>query len=123
MAGKRILVVDDEKELVKAIQIRLTASNYEVLVAYDGVEGLEKAQKEKPDLILLDILMPNMDGFETLAKLRENDQTKSIPVLMLTAKSQLEDVTKAHSLGALDYIVKPFDYISMLTKIRKALGS
>lgn len=122
MAKKRILVVDDEAELIKAIQIRLTASGYEVLNACDGPEGLKLAQKEKPDLILLDVLMPNMDGFQTLEKLKEDNQTKPIPVIMLTAKSQLEDVTKATNLGAEDYVVKPFDHIAMLGKIKKTLG-
>lgn len=121
MTRKRILVVDDETELAYAIQIRLKQAGYEVLTAYDGVEGLEKALKENPDLILLDILMPGMDGYQMLRKLKENNQTKSIPVIMLTAKSQLEDVTQATNLGVEDYIVKPFDYLAMLGKIKKAL--
>ena len=121
MNKKRILVVDDEAELVKAIEIRLKQADYEILTAYDGLEGLEKAQKEKPDLILLDILMPNMDGYQTLQKLKEEESTKSIPVIMLTAKSQVDDVTKAADLGANDYIVKPFNHITLLEKIHKAL--
>jgi len=121
MNKKRILVVDDEADVAKVIQIRLTANGYEVLSACDGPEGLELAQKEKPDLILLDILMPDMDGFQTLEKLKRDSQTKSIPVIMLTAQSQLNDVTKATNLGAEDYIVKPFDSIAMLVKIKKAL--
>lgn len=121
MTRKRILIVDDETELAYAIQIRLKQAGYEVLTAYDGFEGLEKARKENPDLILLDILMPGMDGYQMLRKLKENNQTKSIPVIMLTAKSQLEDVTQATNLGVEDYIVKPFDYLAMLGKIKKAL--
>jgi len=121
MSKKRILVIDDENELAKAIQIRLSVSGYEVLTACDGVEGLEKAKKEKPDLILLDVSMPKMDGFKTLEKLKQNSQIKFIPVIMLTAKSQLDDVTKATDLGAEDYIVKPFDYITVLDKIKKAI--
>ena len=121
MVKKRILVVDAEPELVKGIQIRLKASNYEVLVAYDGMECLAKAGKEKPDLILLDILMPNMDGFQTLDKLKDNNQTKSIPVIMLTAKGEVEDVSRAAQTGAVDYIVKPVETIVMLGKIRKVL--
>lgn len=79
------------------------------------------AKEEEPDLILLDILMPEMDGYQTLEKLKEDDQTKSIPVLMLTAKSQVGDVTKAVNLGAIDYIVKPFSHVVLLEKIHKAL--
>jgi len=101
--------------------MRLEANNYDIVTACDGIEGVEKAQKEKPDLILLDVLMPNLDGFQTLEKLKENSQTKLIPVIMLTAKDQLADITKAIELGANDYIVKPFDYRAMLEKIQKAL--
>ena len=118
---KRILIVDDEPGLLKAIQIRLRAAGYEVLIAYNGFECLRTAQQEKPDLILLDIVMPDLDGFGTLEKLKENIQTKSIPVIMLTSKSQLDDVTKAANLGVEDYIVKPFDSQAMLGKIKKVL--
>lgn len=119
--AKKILVIDDEPEIILAIQIRLKQANYEVVSAYDGKDGIEKAAKEKPDLILLDILMPEMNGFQTLQKLKEDTQTMSIPVIMLTAKSQLDDVTKATNLGAEDYIVKPFDHIAMLKKIKELL--
>ena len=118
---KKILVVDDEALLVDLVKIRLEANNYEVVAAYDGVEGLEKARNEKPDLVLLDIAMPFMDGYQTLQKLKENAQTKPIPVIMLTAKSQVDDVTKVADLGAVDYIVKPFNPATFLEKIHKAL--
>ena len=121
MIKKKILVVDDEPELVKAVQIRLTRAGYEVLSAYDGQEGLEKAKKETPDLILLDISMPEINGYQALQRLKGESQTKSIPVIMITANSQLEDVARAINLGAEEYIVKPFDYIAMLGKIKKAL--
>ncbi len=118
---KKILVIDDETLLVDLVKIRLEANNYDVIAAYDGVEGLEKAKNEKPDLILLDISMPFMDGYQALQKLKENDQTKSIPVIMLTAKSQIDDVTKVADLGAADYVVKPFNPQTFLAKIHKAL--
>lgn len=121
MAKKRILVVDDEPELVKAIQIRLQQAGYESLVACDGQEGLDKARKEKPDLILLDIMMPGMDGLQALAKLKEEATTKSIPVVMLTAKSQADDIDSAIKLGAVDYVVKPFEAVVFLEKIKTAL--
>lgn len=120
MGKKKILLVDDEKDLVETVAFRLTVSGYDVFIAYDGEEALDKA-KEKPDLILLDVMMPKMNGFQTIEKLKENSQTKDIPVIMLTAKSQIDDVTKAINLGAEDYIVKPFDHIAMLGKIKKAL--
>ena len=119
--AKKILVVDDEPSLVMMVESRLKANRYGVIIANNGIECLEKAQTEKPDLILLDIMMPEMDGFQTLEKLRENNQTKSIPVIMLTAKSQLDDVNKAANLGVTDYIVKPFSPVVFLEKIHKAL--
>ncbi|MFH1503945.1 MAG: response regulator [Candidatus Omnitrophota bacterium] len=118
----RILVVDDERELAKAIQIRLNVSGYEVLTASNGVEGVKLAQETTPKLILLDVLMPEMDGLIALEKIKEDSRTKNIPVIILTAKSQSDDVSKAINLGAEDYIVKPFDYKVMLEKIKKALG-
>ena len=122
MNKKRILVVEDEVELVKALQIRLEASGYEVLAAYDGMEGLEKAKKENPDLIILDIMMPKMDGYATLSKLKEAGETKDIPVIMLTAKAQSDDVARSMQLGAADYIAKPFSHMSLLEKIGKTLS-
>ncbi|MBU1852056.1 MAG: response regulator [Candidatus Omnitrophica bacterium] len=119
----RILVVDDETNLVKAIEIRLKQANYEVLTAGDGIEGLEKAKKERPDLILLDVLMPGMDGYQTLVELKALDETKSIPVVMLTAKGQVEDVVTAQGMGADDYVVKPYNFIILLEKIRNLLNT
>ena len=122
MSKKKILVVDDETQLCDLVKMRLEANHYDVITANNGLGGLEKAKKESPDLILLDILMPSMDGYQTLQRLKEDVQTKSIPVIMLTAKSQVEDVTKAVDLGALDYIVKPFSPMTFLDKVRKAVG-
>lgn len=119
--GKKILLVDDEAELVEMIKMRLEASGYVVLTAYNGKQALEKVQ-EAPDLILLDILMPEMDGIEVAIKLKSSDKTKSIPIVMLTAKSQMEDLTKAADIGVTDYIVKPFDPQIMLKKIKNILS-
>ena len=120
--AQKILVIDDEPDLVKAIKIRLNQFGFEVIVAYNGGEGAKKAKEEKPDLILVDILMPEMDGFQTLGKLKQDSSTKSIPVIMLTAKSQLDDVIEATNLGAVDYVVKPFDYRILVEKIKKSIG-
>ena len=119
--AKRILVVDDEPHSVKMVESRLRANGYDVITAGNGAEGLEKARKEAPDLILLDIVMPQMNGHETLSKLKESSETKSIPVIMFTSKGQVDDVERATYGGAVDYIVKPFDPIMMLNKIKKAL--
>ena len=119
MKKEKILIIDDEAQLVDMFKMRLEANNYDVIAAYDGEEGLDKAQKENPDIILLDIQMPRMDGYQTLKKLREDSRTESIPVIMLTAKSQAVDVSQAAGLGANDYIVKPFDPQTLMQKIKE----
>jgi len=121
MANKKILVVDDESQLIEMVQIRLEANNYNVVSACNGREGVKKAKQEKPDLILLDVLMPEMNGYQALEALRNDTWTKLIPVIMFTAKSQLEDVARASELGIEDYIVKPFDHRVLLDKVKKAL--
>ncbi len=122
MSKKRILVVEDEQELIKAVQIRLKYSGYEVLSACNGREGLEVARKEKPDLILLDMMMPEMDGLTMLSRLKNSSDIKHIPVIMLTAKAQSDDIAQASKLGAFDYVVKPFTSQILLEKIRKAIS-
>lgn len=119
--AKKILVVDDEPHTVKMVESRLKANGFDVITAGSGREGLKKAQEEAPDLILLDILMPEMDGHETLSRLKESAETKNIPVIMFTSKGQVEDVERSSYAGAVDYIIKPFDPIAMLDKIKKAL--
>ena len=119
---KKILLIDDSPDLVSLTVMRLKYAGYEAISAEDGEEGLEKALAEKPDLILLDILMPKLDGLQTLAKLKESDQTKSIPVIMLTAEGQSEQVTKAAKAGARDYIVKPYDSAVLMEKIKQGLS-
>jgi CheY-like chemotaxis protein len=120
MIAKKILVVDDEPDVVSVIEARLKGDGYQVIIACDGKESLEKAKAQKPDLILLDIKMPDMDGHKILKGLKEDDETKSIPVIMLTASSEPVDVIKSLSYeGAVDYIVKPFNTQDFLRKIRK----
>lgn len=120
-AKRKVLVVDDEKELVEAIRIRLQAKGYEVVLAYDGEEALPKAQ-EGPDLILLDVLMPKKDGFDVLLKLRENAQTRDIPVIMLTVRAETAAIVKAQDLGSTDYIVKPFEIEELLDLIERYIS-
>jgi len=118
---KKILIVDDEPHILKMVENRLKFSGYETITAQDGNEGLKKAQEQKPHLILLDILMPGMNGFQTLKKLKEQEDTRNIPVIILTAKGQPQDVEEAINLGASDYVVKPFTPIVLLEKINKVL--
>ena len=122
MAKKKILIVDDEANLVDIIQMRLKQEGYEVITAADGEEGLQKARSAKPDLILLDVSMPKMTGEEVLEKLKSGDDTKSIPVIIITGMSEVEDIVKYMTKGgAKDYIVKPFLTEDFLTKIYAAL--
>jgi DNA-binding response OmpR family regulator len=119
MSDKKILLVDDEPDIVETVKLMLELRNYEVNVAYDGVKGIEQATKEKPNLILLDIMMPQMDGYSVCHMLKTNKKTKDIPIIMLTAKGESDAVTKSYNVGADDYIVKPFNPSTLLEKVRK----
>jgi len=121
MAKKRILVVDDEVELVKAMSIRLQQAGYEVLSAFDGQEGLEKAKKEKPDLVILDLMLPKMDGYKVCGLLKADARYNSIPVIMATARAQESDEKLGFEVGADAYLVKPFQYEKFLAKIKELL--
>jgi adenylate cyclase len=117
----RILIVDDEPDFVSTIQHHLEWCNYQTIVAVNGKEGLEKAAAEKPDLILLDTSMPVMNGHETLENMSKNPQLKNIPVIMVTAACEVDDIATASSFGIVDYIAKPFDFAELKEKIANAL--
>lgn len=120
---KKIIVLEDEQVLQKALSIELLGAGFEVLSALDGESGLALIQKEKPDLVLLDITMPKMSGFEVLKRLKEGDSTKSIPVIILSNLGQDEDKEKGLALGAKDYYVKSSTDLSSLTeKIEKIVN-
>ncbi len=118
MAKKKILIVDDEAELVELMKIRLEAAGYDVLKAYDGQEGLDKAKAEKPDLILLDIMMPKMDGYKVCGLLKKDSRFQKIPIILFSAKAQKEDEELAKEVGADLYITKPFEASVLLSKIQ-----
>jgi two-component system alkaline phosphatase synthesis response regulator PhoP len=121
--AQKILVIDDEPHVVKIVESRLKVSGFEIIAAYGGKEGLEKAKQEKPDLILLDIIMPDIDGLEVLVRLRQDEDTKSIPVIMLSARGETDDIVKSITEGnAKDYIVKPYIAADFLKKINRALA-
>lgn len=120
MPKSRILLIDDSPDIVA---LMLRSRGYQVSVALDGLKGAEKAISEHPALILLDIMMPGMDGYEVCTKLKANPDTKEIPVIMLTAKDDSESVTKCHKLGADDYIVKPFSLPALLSKLNQLLDT
>ena len=102
-----ILAIDDEREFVDAIKMRLEAIGYHVIAAYNGRAGLEAARRASPDLILLDLVMPGMDGFTVLSELKNDPYTTAIPVVILTAKEEAGYITDAESLGAAAYLAKP----------------
>lgn len=120
--GKKILVVDDEPQLVRIVQFNLERAGYEVRTAFDGLEALERVEEEVPDLIILDVMMPRLDGFETLRRLRENPHTREIPVMMLTAKAQDVDVLRAWQQGADCHLAKPFNPQELLSLVRRLVG-
>ena len=121
--AKKILVIDDETELAELIKIDLEAKQYEVLVAHDGSSGLKRALAEKPDLVILDIMMPGMDGYEVLRELRNASSTRMLPVIMLSAKSETPSILESQNLGATDYLIKPFDAKEMYECIGRCLGT
>ena len=104
--AQKILIVEDDKFLRELISRKLTSENYEIVEAIDGEEGLKKIEKEKPDLVLLDLILPGIDGFEVLSKVKEDPALSSIPVIILSNLGQREEVEKGLKLGAIDYLVK-----------------
>jgi len=119
---KKILVVDDEPDAVKMMEMRLSHEGYEVLKAYDGAEAVKIARKERPDLILLDILMPVMDGAETAAKLRELPETKNIPVIFITCLFTKEDAMQETVRGGTLFVSKPYDAEELSRIIRENIS-
>ena len=101
---KKVLIIDDEPELVKALEVRLRTEGYEPVAALDGEEGLRKAREENPDLIILDIMLPRIEGYEVCRRLKSDESCKHIPIMMLTVKSQEEDRAKGFLMGADEYV-------------------
>lgn len=121
MDKKRILIVDDEEDILSLLKFRLEANNYEVLSASDGQEGLMKARAEKPDIIILDLMLPKLDGYKVCRMLKFDENYKNIPIIMFTAKAQQKDEELGKEMGADAYITKPFEPDILLEKIRELL--
>lgn len=119
----RILLVDDEPDLVQMVSVRLSASGYEVIPAYDGRQALDQVKQVKPDLIILDLMLPKLDGYKVCRLLKFDERTKGIPILIFTARAQVEDVTLATECGADAYLTKPFEAKALLEKIQELLGA
>lgn len=118
----KIVIIDDDENIIHILEARLSSYGYKVVSFQNGENIIDKIKLEKPNLILLDILMPNKDGFIVCSELKENKHTKNIPIIMLTSKTDTESVKKALYLGAVDYIAKPFNPSLIIQKIENVLG-
>ncbi|MCW5946940.1 MAG: response regulator [Fimbriimonadales bacterium] len=118
----KILVCDDERSIVRLIQVNLERQGWTVVTAYDGKEGLEKIKSEKPHIVVLDVMMPYMDGFEVLKTLRRDPEFQNLPVVMLTAKAQDKDVFEGYHFGADVYLTKPFNPMELVTFIKRIIA-
>lgn len=118
---KKILVVDDDENIIQTVKKRLEVNGYEIITASNGMEGAQKAKQEKPDLILLNVMMPQLDGIMTTLKLKGIAETKSIPIIIMTGIKERDNMVLARNVGASDYITKPFESAELLKKIDKLL--
>ena len=117
MAKNKILIVDDENDLVETLKYRLEIADYEVITATDGQEGLKKARSESPDLVILDLMLPKLDGYRVCRMLKFDEKFKNIPVILFSARVQESDIKMGEEQGADAYITKPFDPKALLEKI------
>lgn len=116
-----IIVIDDDPIIRKIIHSQLEKANYQVITAEDALEGIGRIISEKPNLILLDVVMPQIDGYETLQLIKSNSELKDIPIIMLTARDEVEDMLKAFDCGADDYLAKPFEFPELIARIKNLL--
>jgi two-component system alkaline phosphatase synthesis response regulator PhoP len=123
LPAKSILVIDDEPSIGRVVQFKLQQEGFKVRVATDGLEGLAYMKEEKPDLILLDLMMPGMDGFEVCRRLRAAPETVATPVIILTARGQEMDRIRGLELGVLDFFTKPFSPQKLLERVKEVFKS
>lgn len=117
-----VLVADDDPDILQLVSLRLASSGYEVMAAGDGEQALNAALERTPDLALLDVMMPKLDGYEVTARLRSDERTRHTPVILLTARVQEEDVARGTQAGADDYVKKPFSTQELRERVQAALG-
>jgi CheY-like chemotaxis protein len=120
--GARILICDDDPAILRVLQVNLEVEGYEPLLAHHGEEALKLAQAEHPDLIILDIMMPRMDGYQTCQAIKADPSTKDIPVVFLSAKAQDADIEKGKTYDVVDYLTKPFDPDQLIEVVERVLG-
>lgn len=121
MPRETILIVDDEEDIIELIKYNLKNEGYDILTAFTGEQAIKIARQSRPDLIVLDLMLPGIDGLEVTRYLKNNDQTKDLPIVMLTAKGEESDIVTGLELGANDYISKPFSPKELLARIRAIL--
>lgn len=122
--AKKILLVDDERDIVYILKAALEKKGYEVIEAYDGIEALEKTAAHKPDAILLDIMMPRLDGYSVNLRLKENPETANIPVIVITGRGHIKELLKLREeLSVAAYLEKPFPVSALLEKVEEILGT
>lgn len=119
--NNKILVVDDDVAINELIKVNLELAGYKVIQANDGIKGFALAKQEAPSLVILDVMIPDVDGFTVAKRIRQNEETKDTPILMLTALSQINDKVKGFNIGVDDYLVKPFELEELLVRVRALL--
>jgi len=117
----KILIIDDDPDALETMAAILETRNYEVLTTLSGLEGISKACKEKPNLIIMDVMMPGLDGFTACKMIKENEEIKDIPVILLTGKGMVGDVEMGFAAGASDFMIKPIDWDTLFLKIEKLI--
>jgi DNA-binding response OmpR family regulator len=122
MSRKKILLVDDSATVLMMERTILMKGQYEVVTASDGEQGVAKALEERPDLILLDVIMPRMNGFEACRRIREQEATKSTPIIMVTTRGEEPNVEMGFQAGCSDYVTKPINALELMTKLKALLG-
>lgn len=122
ISKKKILIVDDEKELIRLVSFHMTIVGYEALSAKDGLEALQICKQNKPDLIILDIMLPRIDGWEVCRRLKQDPQTRNIPIIMLSALAEVNDKLKGFNLGTDDYVTKPFSPRELVVRVKRVLA-
>ena len=123
MGKERILLVEDERDLVETMIFQLEAAGYEVIVAYDGLDGLEKAKRENIDLMILDLMLPKMDGYKVCALLKKDSRYSKIPIMLFSARAQDSDIKMGEEVNADAYVVKPFEAKALLAKIKELIAA
>ena len=119
---KRILICDDDPAILRVLQVNLEIEGYEVLTAQHGEQAVEVATAEKPDLIILDIMMPRLDGYQACERIKQNEDTADIPVIFLSAKAQQSDIDKGKGFGVAEYLTKPFDPLELVEVVERLIA-